>query len=271
MLTNKALSPSAPRRSTMPSPNAKTADRRRQGHRGLGIAMQIGETGDAYHWYPLYTADGGYAFGRRRRHRTTPMTWASARRGASRPVCACRQLPTTGILKASVSYDIASETFAKGKSPYFITGPWQIPEQTDALGDDLMVCPIPTGGGLHRAKPFLGVRTFFQTAKAKNATPRLDVPQRHGDDHRVHGRHVLRRPAPAGLAGVLDKASSDPVIQAFGKYGQQGEPMPSIPQMANVVGDAGLSEFKIASGEDPKATLTKAAESINKANAAIIG
>ena len=29
-----------------------------------------------------------------------------------------------------MSYDIARETFASGKSPYFITGPWQIPEQT---------------------------------------------------------------------------------------------------------------------------------------------
>ena len=26
--------------------------------------MQIGETGDFYHWYPLFTADGGYAFAR---------------------------------------------------------------------------------------------------------------------------------------------------------------------------------------------------------------
>ena len=29
--------------------------------------------------------------------------------------------------------------------------------------------------------------------------------------------------------------------------------------MGNVFGEAGLSEFKIASGEDPKATLTTAA------------
>ena len=26
--------------------------------------MQIGEAGDFYHWYPLFTADGGYAFAR---------------------------------------------------------------------------------------------------------------------------------------------------------------------------------------------------------------
>ena len=27
------------------------------------MALQIGDKGDAYHWYPLYSADGGYIFG----------------------------------------------------------------------------------------------------------------------------------------------------------------------------------------------------------------
>ena len=29
----------------------------------LALALQIGETGDPYHWYPVFTADGGYIFG----------------------------------------------------------------------------------------------------------------------------------------------------------------------------------------------------------------
>ena len=70
-----------------------------------------------------------------------------------------------------MSYDIARETFAKGKSPYFITGPWQIPEQTEALGDDLMVCPIPTWEGSDTSPSrSWGSGRFFQTAKAKNPT-----------------------------------------------------------------------------------------------------
>ena len=78
-----------------------------------------------------------------------------------------------------MTYDIARETFANGKAPYFITGPWQIPEQTEALGDDLMVCPVPNWEGSEFAsQPFVGVRTFMQPAKAQEPDPRLDVPQR---------------------------------------------------------------------------------------------
>ena len=29
----------------------------------LPLALQIGDKGDAYHWYPLYSANGGYIFG----------------------------------------------------------------------------------------------------------------------------------------------------------------------------------------------------------------
>ena len=61
MLTNKDLSPECPATLDEAVANAKTLiDAGTMTE--LGIAMQIGETGDGYHWYPLYSADGGYAF-----------------------------------------------------------------------------------------------------------------------------------------------------------------------------------------------------------------
>jgi hypothetical protein len=40
-------------------------------------------------------------------------------------------------------------------------------------------------------------------------------------------------------------------------------------QMGAVWNDLGLAEYKIAGGADPDSTMTKAADSINKTNAAI--
>ena len=150
-----------------------------------------------------------------------------------------------------MSYDIARETFGKGKSPYFITGPWQIPEQTEALGDDLMVCPIPNWEGSdNTAKPFLGVRTFFQTAKAKNPTlASTFLNDTVMTTEFMDGMYSVDPRPPAWLES-FEKASSDPVIKAFGDYGATGEPMPNIQQMGNVFGDAGLAEYKVSSGED---------------------
>ena len=79
---------------------------------------------------------------------TTPTTWVSAPLVASRPPSGSSSSPTRASSSPPVSYDIARETFAGGKSPYFITGPWQVPEQLDALGDDLMVCPVPNWEGI---------------------------------------------------------------------------------------------------------------------------
>ena len=41
-------------------------------------------------------------------------------------------------------------------------------------------------------------------------------------------------PRPPAWLESFDKASSDPIVKAFGDYGKQGIPMPSIPEMAAV-------------------------------------
>ena len=62
MLTNKALSPECPATLDEAVANAKTADRRRHGTTAWASPCRSATTGDGYHWYPLYSADGGYAF-----------------------------------------------------------------------------------------------------------------------------------------------------------------------------------------------------------------
>ena len=132
--------------------------------------MQIGETGDGYHWYPIYSADGGYAFARNEDGSYDVDDMGVGKEGSIAAGDRLQQLVNDGILSASVTYDIARETFAAGGAPYFITGPWQIPEQTEALGDKLMVCPVPNWEGSEfESQPFLGVRVFFQPAKAPNS------------------------------------------------------------------------------------------------------
>src|SRR5262245_23412392 len=171
LFTNKKLAPECPATLDDAVANAQKLISEGKVTDGLGIAMQIGETGDFYHWYPLFTADGGYAFARNADGSYNPDDLGIDSPGGVKAAETLQKLTDEGIFKPSVSYDIARETFAKGKSPYFITGPWQVPEQQAALGDDLMVCPIPSWqGSEYKAQPFLGVRAFFQTAKAPNPT-----------------------------------------------------------------------------------------------------
>ena len=80
-----------------------------------------------------------------------------------------------------------------------------------------MVCPIPGWEGSdNAAKPFLGVRTFFQTAKAKNATlASTFLNDTVMTTEFMDGMYAVDPRPPAWLES-FEKAASDPVIKAFG-------------------------------------------------------
>ena len=69
------------------------------------------------------------------------------------------QQGAAGILNTNISGDIAKEEFNAGKSPYFLTGPWNVPAAAEA-GINYSIDPIPTTGP-DTATPFVGVQGFF--------------------------------------------------------------------------------------------------------------
>ncbi len=267
LLMNKALSPECP--ATLDA----TAELGKQlvddGTATLGIALQIGETGDAYHWMPLYSADGGYIFGTNADGSLNPEDLGVGKEGSIAAAERLQMLADDGIIKASVSYDIARETFAKGKAPFFITGSWQVPEQTEAIGDDLTVCPVPNWeGSSFISQPFVGVQMIFQTQKAANPLLASTFLSDYVMTTEFMDAMFAGDPRPPAWLESYAKAANDPIIKAFGDYGATGTPLPAIPEMASVWGDLGLAEYKVASGDDPTKTMEAAGESISKAIAA---
>ncbi|MNI75777.1 hypothetical protein D3C73_1319590 [compost metagenome] len=68
---------------------------------------------------------------------------------------------------------------------------------------------------------------------------------------------------PPALKASFEKAASDPVVEAFGKIGATGIPMPAIPEMSAVWADWGATELAIIKGQgDPAEAWTKMADSI---------
>jgi arabinogalactan oligomer/maltooligosaccharide transport system substrate-binding protein len=265
MLVNTDLAPDCP--ASLDEAAQLGADLVKEKKATLGIALQIGETGDAYHWYPLYSADGGYIFGTNPDGSLNPEDLGVGQDGSIAAAERLQQLADDKVIKASVSYDIARETFAKGKAPYFITGSWQVPEQTDAIGDALKVCPVPNWeGSSFQSQPFVGVQMFFQTQKAPN--PVLASTFLNDDVMTTEFMDAMYAgdPRPPAWKESYDKAAAaDPTVAAFGEYGANGTPLPAIPEMASVWGDLGLAEYKVASGDDPQKTMVAAGESIQKA------
>lgn len=236
----------------------------------LGIALQIGTDGDAYHWYPLYSADGGYIFGENADGSLNPEDLGVGQEGSIAAAERLQGLADDGVIKASASYDIAREAFAKGKAPYFITGPWQVGDQSEALGDALKICPVPNWeGSSSQSQPLVGVQMFFQTQKAPNPVLASTFLNDYVMTTEFMDAMYAGEPRPPAWIESYDKAAAaDPNIAAFGEYGATGTPLPAIPEMASVWTDLGLAEYKVASGKAPEATMTAAGDSITKAIAA---
>ena len=259
MLTNPALSPDCPASldDLQTAGEKLVADKKSS----LPLALQIGDQGDAYHWYPMYSADGGYIFGD---GGTNVADMGVGKEGSIKAAERLQAFANAGLLKASVTGDIAKESYNTGKSAWFITGPWNA---TDALKGvpETKVCPVPNGEST--AQPFIGVQTFFVPTKAKNAL----IAQTFLNDYVMKTEFMdamyTADPRPPAWTESADKIT-DPITQGFISFGKQGIPQPSVPEMGSVWEALGLAEFKVASGEDPTTTMQEAGDAINKAIAA---
>ncbi len=150
-----------------------------------------------------------------------------------------------GTLDTSITYDIAVDAFAKGKSPFIIGGPWML-EKFKSL--DLAIDPIPSAGG-EKASPFVGVQGFFISAKAKNPIVANDFLTNYIATTDVqYAMYQAGQRTPA-LKSAAEKAASDTVTAGFAKVAQDAVPMPSIPEMAAVWTYWGVTEANIVSGK----------------------
>ncbi|HWB35602.1 MAG TPA: extracellular solute-binding protein, partial [Rugosimonospora sp.] len=133
------------------------------------MALQVGQTGDAYHIYPLFTSGGGYLFGQKSNGDYDP-----ADLGVDKPesVAAFKKIAAlgekgSGALTRSITGDNAIPTFTGGKTPFLISGPWAIADIKKA-GIKYDITPIPSFAGGKPAQPFVGVQAFYVASKGKS-------------------------------------------------------------------------------------------------------
>ncbi len=87
--------------------------------------------GDPYHLYPLQTSMGSQVFGKASRRRLRPQAAPDRRRLGG--VAFAKKLVAWGdkgekIINSNITGDIAKEKFLAGESPYYLTGPWNVPD-----------------------------------------------------------------------------------------------------------------------------------------------
>ncbi|RKS10130.1 carbohydrate ABC transporter substrate-binding protein (CUT1 family) [Nocardiopsis sp. Huas11] len=228
------------------------------------LGLQVGEEGDAYHVHPLFTSAGGYLFGEDGAGDPDPTDLGVA---APESVAAFERLARlgeagSGVLRRDTTADVATELFTGGEAPYFVTGPWSLSPIKEA-GVPYGISPVPPFADGAPARPLIGVQTFFIAAGASDpdlagtfaadfvADPEFSVILYEAD------------PRVPALVDALETVSEqDPDLQAFQNAGENGLPMPAIPEMDAVWGPFGQASANIIAGADPAEELAEAEELI---------
>ncbi|MDN3905714.1 maltose ABC transporter substrate-binding protein [Arthrobacter sp. YD2] len=208
--------------------------------------------GDPYHLYPFQTSLGAPVFGTDESGSYDATKLELGNPGGAEFAAKLKQWGEAGdgILNSSITPDIAKEKFSAGASPYFLTGPWNVPDAEEA-GINLVVDPIPTAGP-NPAQPFVGVNGFFISAKSQNALAANEFALNYLSTEAVQDEMFKAGGRPPALTASFDKAASDPVVAAFGEIGINGVPMPAIPEMEQVWADWGGTELALIKGQgDP--------------------
>jgi arabinogalactan oligomer/maltooligosaccharide transport system substrate-binding protein len=228
------------------------------------MSLQVGQTGDAYHVYPLFTSAGGYLFGTKSNGDYDPTDLGVDKPKSVAAFAKIRALGEkgSGALTRSITADNAIPTFTSKKTAFLISGPWAIPDIKKA-GIKYDITPVPGFAGAGAAQPFVGVQAFYVASKGKSKALANEFVTNYLTQPDLQVALYQANPRPPALTSAFDQVkTSDPDLDKFMDAGKGGAVLPAIPQMAAIWDPFGKAEAAIIGGADPAATLAAAAKTI---------
>jgi arabinogalactan oligomer / maltooligosaccharide transport system substrate-binding protein len=215
----------------------------------VGLAVQQGSGGDAFHMYPFFSGLGGYIFGTNKAGNLDPSDIGVANPKFLKNAALIDKWNKSGLVRSQVGADQAKSLFLTGKVAYYVTGPWFVSDIKKS-GVKYAISAFPQIVSGIKSVPFLGVQGFMVTKFSST----------HGVESLAKDLvgSYMARPAsqlalaaangrfPANMAAGAQVKDAD--LKAFGRASVGGIPMPNIPQMASVWGDLGAAWVRSTKG-----------------------
>jgi arabinogalactan oligomer/maltooligosaccharide transport system substrate-binding protein len=232
------------------------------------LAYPVGDTGNPYFIHPLFTSGGGYIFGTDDDGDYDPSDLGIGERGS---VSAYRQIRAlgeqgAGVLKRSISAENALTLFTSGKAPFLVEGPWQLPNL--AGGDiEFDVSAVPGFEGEETASPFITVDAAYVASAADNKVLAQEFVSTFWSSTETQLAYFEASGAVPASVTVLEQIrDSEPMVAEVARSGaENGQIMPSIPEMAAVWDPLGKAEAAVVAGRDPESTIQAASRAIRRA------
>ena len=236
----------------------------KKGGNRIGLAVQQGTGGDAYHMYPFFSGLCGYVFGRTSGGSLNPNNLGVANKRFLKNASLIDKWNKERLINSKVDGGAAQNAFTTGKAAFWITGPWNI-DTIRKAGISFKIVQVPKIKC--RSVPFLGVNGFMVTRFAAGhgvASAAKDLV----------GNYMAGTSAQLTLANAngrypanknAGKRVTDSALKAIGKASTGGVAMPNIPQMASVWTDLGSAWVKSTKGSGAtkaRAAFTTAARNI---------
>jgi maltose-binding protein MalE len=215
----------------------------------VGLAVQQGAGGDAFHMYPFFSGLGGYIFGTNKAGNLDPSDIGVANAKFLKNASLIDKWNKEGLVRSQVQWDTARSLFTTGKVAYYVTGPWFLSDIKKA-GIKYAISAFPQIVPGVKSAPFLGVQGFmvtkFSAAHGVESLAKDLVASYMGRPASQLALAAANGRFPANTAAGAQVKDAD--LKAFGKASVGGIPMPNIPQMASVWGDLGAAWVRSTKG-----------------------
>ena len=227
------------------------------------LSLPVGEQGDAYHMQPFYTSAGGYLFGKDGDGNLNPQDVGVGKEGSIAAAEKIGELGKDGVLKTSISGDIASSLFTDGKAAYLVSGPWAL-EDIRTAKIDFTMSAVPGFDGMDPAVPFAGVNAFYVATNGKNPAFAQQFASAIATSADIPEQMFPKNELPPVNVELQKKLSGDyPEIVKIAELAGNADPMPAIPEMAAIWEPLGQAEANLVGGADAESTMTSAGEQIS--------
>lgn len=255
LIRNVDLVPEAP--ATWQEVRAVSEELIESGQSQYGFVIQ---TGNTYHNFPVFSAFGGYIFGRTDDGAYDPADVGVDSEGSLEAAQWLSDMYTDGLMPTDVTDDVVFELFTSGDAAMFVTGPW-FSSRISETGVNYSIDPLPGAeDGLETGAPFLGGQGFVISAFSDNQLlaetfvldfiATTDFMQAIFDNG---GR-------PSAWLEVDQSANEN--IAGFVNAGEFSVPMPNIPEMGAVWSSFDNALTLVSQGEPPIPTFQTAEEQI---------
>jgi arabinogalactan oligomer / maltooligosaccharide transport system substrate-binding protein len=216
---------------------------------------------DPFHNYPLFSAMGGYVFGQDDDGSYNADDLGIDSEGGLAAAQKFADWSNSGLISKDVSYDVMIDSFSSGQAPFAITGPWAVGEFSDI---NFVVEPVPpVEGGTPNV--FVGVQGFMVSSFSENVDLAKTFLLDYLNTEEVQLGLYDAGGRPPAMTSAFEQVASDPIIEGFGLAGQQGAPLPAIPEMSAVWENWTNAYNLVFTGTDPTEAFTDAATAIREA------